>query len=795
MNVPISWLKQYVDIESSVEDFADAMTMTGSKVEAIEKLGNLIENVLVGRVESIEQHQNADKLVVTQINIGKEENIQIVTGATNLFVGAYVPVVLDGGVIADGRKIKKGKLRGEVSNGMLCSIEELGYDHIDYPEASSDGIYIFKEEQELGADVREILELCDEVVEFEITSNRADCYSVIGLAREAAATYRKELRIPKIEVKEVNDDKIDEMIDIKIENEKLCSRYIARVVKNVKIEPSPQWLRHRLTAAGLKPINNIVDITNYVMLELGQPMHAFDIQCVSGGEIIVRNAKQGEKIVTLDGIERKLDESMLVIADREKAIAVAGVMGGENSKIGDGVNTVLFESASFEGTNVRLTSKKLGIRTDASSKYEKGLDPNLAEMCVNRAVQLVEMLECGEVVKGMVDVYPAKRVERKIAYNPQTINKLLGTDISKEEMEELLKLVGIESDESVATIPTFRNDIELEADIAEEIARLYGFENIQELQLSGIQTLGKKNVSQKVEDSIKNKMVSLGFYEILNYSFESEKVFERLNLTEQNEMRKTVKIVNPLGEDFKIMRTSLLNGILTALSTNYNHRNENVSLFELSKNYIPKGQGNAELPEEPLNLIFGAYGEVDFFKIKGILEDVFCSLGVANVSYRNNEDIEFLHTGRQAELKMNDEVIGYIGEVYPTVCDNYEIGSRVCIANVCISKILAIMNLERKFKALPKFPSSSRDLAILVKEDVCHADIESAIIEKSGKILESVKLFDVYKGMQVKRGYKSMAYKITFRADDRTLTDEEISKTVKKTLEHLSSTMGVELRS
>lgn len=794
MNVPMLWLKEYVDIDCDVQQFEDEMTMSGSKVETVERLGHLIKDVVVGRVESIVQHPNADKLVITQINIGREENIQIVTGAKNLFVGAYVPVVLDGGVIADGTKIKKGKLRGEVSDGMLCSISELGYDILDYPEASEEGIYIFKEEQKLGDDVTKVLELCDDVVEFEITSNRPDCFSIIGIAREASATFRKSLKIPEIIFSEGIDGDITKLIDVSIENEKLCKRYIARVVKNVKIGTSPQWLRHRLTASGIKPINNIVDITNYVMLEYGQPMHAFDINCIEGKKVIVRNAKASEKVTTLDGVERILDESMLVIANENKAMAVAGVMGGENSKITENVSTVLFESASFDGTNVRLTSKKLGLRTDSSSKYEKGLDPNLSEICINRAMQLVEELGCGEVVKGMIDVYPNKQLQWEVNYDTDRVNALLGTEISKDEMIELLDLVAIKGDGKKAIIPTFRPDVQLEADIAEEVARLYGYNKIQETPLSGVQTLGKKTFEQNIKDIIRSKMVSYGFYEILTYSFESPKVFDKLNICNDSSMRETVKIINPLGEDFSIMKTSSLNGMLTSLSTNYNRRNENVSLFELSKNYIPKKLPLDELPKEYENLMFGAYGNIDFFHMKGVLEQLFSVFRLENIRFINNRNIEFLHIGRQAEIMLGDNIIGYIGEVHPIVCDNYEIGTRTYIANICIDKIIDNINLNYKFKEIPKFPSMTRDIALIVEDKIEHYEIENIIIQKSGKAFESTQLFDVYKGSQIKEGYKSLAYKITFRANDRTLTEQEVSKSMDKIIECLSQSLGAELR-
>ncbi|MCL2592065.1 MAG: phenylalanine--tRNA ligase subunit beta, partial [Defluviitaleaceae bacterium] len=581
MNIPMSWLKDYVDIASlDIRKFMEDLTMSGTVAEVVNHIGKDIKGVVVGKVLSIEKHPDADKLVVTQIDVGGK-TVQIVTGATNVSVGCFVPVALDGAVLHGDLKIKNSKLRGVESQGMLCSIEELGYTRADYPEAPEDGIYLFAEEQELGSCALEILEIREDVVEFELTSNRPDCYSVVGVAREVAATYDKPLKLPEINILEQAEGNINELIDVEIENTKACPRYIARIVKNVKVGPSPQWLRHRLTTSGIKPINNIVDITNYVMLEFGQPIHAFDYNAIEDKKIIVRNAFENEKITTLDGIERELTESMLVIADSKKALAIAGVMGGEGSKVCENTTTILFESANFNGTNVRVTSKKLGLRTDASSKYEKGLDPNVAIMSVNRCVQLVEMLGIGEVVKGMVDCYPATRNSWEVAYSPERINKLLGTDISKEEMVTFLKRLQIESDGTVAKIPTFRADIQAEADLAEEIARIYGYNNIKSTLAAGTATVGKKTYSQTIEDKIKNTMISVGFSESLHFSFESPKVFDKLNYDKECNFKNAVVISNPLGEDFSIMRTTTLNGILNSLSTNYNRRNEEACLFEV----------------------------------------------------------------------------------------------------------------------------------------------------------------------------------------------------------------------
>lgn len=794
MNLPINWLKEYVDIECDINEFMDKITLSGSKVESVENKGDAIEKVVIGKVIEIEKHPDADKLVVTKIDVGMAEPLQIVTGATNLFIGAYVPVAMDGAKLAGGIKIKKGKLRGVVSEGMMCSVEELGFTRNDYPEAPEHGIYIFNKEYPLGSDVKPILEIDDNVVEFEITSNRPDCFSITGLARETAATFRKPFKYPDIKVKETADGNINEMISVEIKNPELCPRYIARVVKNVKIEPSPQWLRHRLTAAGIRPINNIVDITNYVMLELGQPMHAFNINTIDERKIIVRNAIDGEKITTLDGIERTLDSSMLVISDCNKAVALAGVMGGENSMVSDGSKAILFESANFNGANIRITAKKVGLRTDASAKYEKGLDPNLAFDAVNRAVQLVEMLGCGEVVKGMVDCYPNKREKRTLQYSPESINALLGTNISSEEMIDLFKLIEVEADGKNAIIPTFRPDLEAEADLAEEIARFYGYDKIEPTLSTGTPTVGKKSDKQKIEDIISNTMVSLGLCEAMSFSFESPKVFDKLLIDNNSDLRKTVTISNPLGEDFSIMRTTTLNGMLNSLSINYNRRNPEAALYELGKTYIPKELPLKELPVENNILTIGMYGNMDFFDIKGIVEELTDVLGISDkVEYEALKTLPYMHHGRCAKISIENSELGFVGEVHPTVLEKYSIGTKAYIAVINVDLLVQNAVFDKTYKALPKFPVMQRDIAMLVKDDVTVKEIEKIIKEKGGKLLESVKLFDVYKGKQIEKGYKSVAYTITFRGD-HTLTDEEVNAPVKKILKSLEEKLSAQLR-
>lgn len=792
MNLPMTWLKKYVDIDCDIKTFMDKMTLSGSKVESYTKMGAEIDKVIVGRILSIKQHPNADKLVIATVDVGGTETLQIVTAATNIFEGAYVPVALDGATLAAGVKIKKGKLRGELSQGMMCAIEELGYTLNDFPEAVDDGIYIFSEPQTPGADVKPILQIDDEVIEFEITSNRPDCFSILGLAREAAATFNVPFKYPEIQLKEEAEGDINDYVSVEIKNGELCPRYVARVVKNVKIGPSPLWLRHCLTASGIRPINNIVDITNYVMLEMGQPMHAFDIDTVKDGKIIVRNAADDEKFVTLDGGERVLDSSMLVISDCDKAVAIAGVMGGENSMVSGNAKAILFESANFNGTSIRHTSKKLGLRTDSSTKYEKGLDPNLAIDAIDRAVMLVELLGCGEVVKGRVDCYPNKREPWEIKYSADKINRLLGTDISNENMISFLKRIEVEADGNAARIPTFRPDLKNEADLSEEIARLYGYDKIEVTLSAGTPTVGKKNREQILEDIVKDTMISFGLCEMMNYSFEGSKVYDKLMIAPGHSLRNAVTITNPLGEDFCNMRTTTLNGVLQSMSTNYNRRNPECRLFEVGKTYLPKPDG---LPEEKNMLTVGMYGDADFYALKGIIEELSRILGLGDaVSYDPESSFSFLHPGRGAWLSIDGIGLGFLGEVHPKVADNYEIGTRAYIAVIDLDVLFENAVLGRTYSPLPKYPATQRDISMLVKDDITVKEIEDVLKAQGGKILESVKLFDVYKGSQIQEGFKSVAYSITFRAGDRTLTDDEVNNVMKKMLRELTEKLAAQLR-
>ncbi len=797
MNVPMSWLKEYAAVTASIKEFVEDITLSGSKVEGVETMGGELKNIVTGYIKAIEKHPDADKLVICTIDIGSGKDLTIVTGAPNVKVGDYVPVALDHSVIAGGKEIYTGSLRGVESEGMLCSIEELGFDRHDFPEAPEYGIYIFPEAVELGKPVTEVLDLQDDVVEFEITSNRPDCFSILGIAREAAATYGIDFQPPVIAVKEEAQGNTADLISVEIQNAELCPRYVARAIKNVKIESSPRWMRKRLRAAGVRPINNIVDITNYVMLEMGQPMHAFDVDTIKDRKIIVRNAKEGEKITTLDGVERQLDPSMLVISDPEKAVAIAGVMGGENSMISEGAEAVLFESANFEGSNVRITAKKVGLRTDASSKFEKGLDPNLALDAVNRAAQLVELLGCGEVVPGVVDCYPNPKTEWELSYDPDWINRFLGTEISEKQMQEIFERIELKVDavNHKVTVPTFRPDLEAQADLAEEIARFYGYDKIEPTLAAGTPTVGKKTYAQNITTLIKDTMVAEGLCEAMTYSFESPKVFDKLLIPADSKLRQTVTISNPLGEDFSVMRTVSFNGILNSLSTNYNRRNESAGLFEAARVYIPKSLPMTELPDEIPTLTIGMYGKMDFYDLKGIVEHLMNALGIGEkAEYSTETTLPWMHPGRTAAVSIDGKQVGYLGELHPVVAKNYDIGTKVYLAVLQIDDLIAASNMVNVYQPLPKFPAIARDIAMLVKEDVTVKQIADEIRKNGGEYLESVKLFDVYQGEQIEAGYKSVAYSISFRSAERTLADTDVAEAMQNILDGLAKELGAQLR-
>lgn len=807
MNTSLNWIKAMVPgLDVTDQEFRDAMTLSGTKVENFTAFDKNLDKIVVGQIESVEKHPDADKLVICQVNVGSE-TVQIVTGAPNIPVGSSgqkVPVVLDGGRVAgghdggalpeDGIKIKKGKLRGVESFGMMCAIEELGSSREFYPDAPENGIYILGDDAQVGEDAVHYLGLDDTVFEYEITNNRVDCYSIIGIAREAAATFRKPFT-PPVVTETGNAEDINDYVKVDVEATDLCSRYTARLVKNIKLAPSPKWMQRRLASAGIRPINNIVDITNYVMEEYGQPMHAYDYDTLAGGKIVVRRAKDGEKFMTLDGQERTLDSDMLMICDGEKAVGLAGIMGGENSKITDDVKTMLFEAATFDGTNIRKATKRLGLRTDASGKFEKGLDPENALAAMNRACQLIEELGAGEIVGGVVDVYPNKKERVRVPFEPERINALLGTNVSVEEMLGYFKMLELDYDEAKQEliIPTFRQDLLRTADIAEEVARFFGYANIPTTLPHGASTMGKISFKQRVEDVAGEIAQFCGFSQAMTYSFESPKVFDKLKLAADATERKTVVISNPLGEDFSIMRTLPLNGMLTSLATNYNRRNKDVKLYELAKVYVPvEGE---DLPDERVQFTLGFYGDGDFFTMKGVVEEFLEKIGMsARPEYDPEAGKTFLHPGRQAKILYKDTVIGYLGEVHPDVADTYGLGERTYIAVLDLPEILPFASFDRKYEGIAKFPAVTRDISMVMPKTVLVGEVEKIIEKRGGKLLEKYNLFDIYEGAQIKEGFKSVAYTISFRAKDRTLEDKDIQPIMEKILEDLSG-MGIELRS
>ena len=805
MNTSLSWIKTYVpDLDVTAQEYTDAMTLTGTKVEGFTELDADLDKIVIGQIDKIEKHPDADKLIICQVNIGTE-SVQIVTGAPNVKEGDKVPVVLDGGRVAGGHdgkmtpggiKIKKGKLRGVESCGMMCSIEELGSTREMYPEAPEYGIYIFPEDAVVGESAIKALGLDDVVFEYEITSNRVDCYGVLGIAREAAATFQKKFCPPVVEVKG-NDENASDYVKVTVEDPELCPRYCARVVKNVKIGPSPKWMQRCLASNGIRPINNLVDITNYVMEEFGQPMHAYDLDTIANQEIVVRRAGKDEKFVTLDGQERIMDENVLMICDGEKAVGIAGIMGGENSMITDDVKTVLFEAACFDGTSIRLSSKRIGLRTDASGKFEKGFDPNNAQAAIDRACQLMEELGAGEVVGGMVDVCSETREPSRVKFEPEKINKLLGTSLTKEEMIDYLGRVELAYDEKTDEIvaPTFRQDIHCNADVAEEVARFYGYDKIPMTLPTGEATTGKLPFKLRIQEVARDIAEYCGFSEGMSYSFESPKVFDKLCIPEDSDLRKVITISNPLGEDYSIMRTSTLNGMLASLSTNYNRRNKDVRLYELGNIYLPKSLPITELPDERTMFTLGMYGKGDFFDMKGVCEEFFEKIGMKKkVTYDPNSGKPFLHPGRQANMIYEGKVVGYLGEVHPAVADNYSIGEKAYIAVIDILDVLEFAGFNHKYTGIAKYPAVTRDLSLVVPHAVLAGQIEEIFDQRGGNILESYQLFDIYEGAQIEKGFKSMAYSLVFRAHDKTLGENEISAAMKKIMNGLNG-LGIELRS
>ena len=804
MNTSLSWIKAYVpDLDVTAQEYADAMTLSGTKVEGYEKLDADLDKIVIGRIEKIEKHPDADKLGVCQVNIGTGTT-QIVTGAPNVFEGAKVPVVLDGGRVAGGHdgsktpggiKIKKGKLRGVESNGMMCSIEELGSNRDMYPEAPEEGIYIFPEDAQVGENAVKALGLDDVVVEYEVTSNRVDCFSVVGIAREAAATFDKTF-VPPVVTETGNDEDVNDYVKVSVENTDLCPRYCARVVKNIKIGPSPKWMQRRLASVGIRPINNLVDITNYVMEEYGQPMHAYDLETIARHQIVVKTAQDGETFTTLDGQERKVDKDVLMICDGEKAIGIAGIMGGENSMITDDVKTMLFEAACFDGVNIRKSSKRVGLRTDASGKFEKGLDPNNAKAAIDRACQLVEELGAGEVVGGTVDVYGKEKHPVRVPFDADKINAMLGTDISEEEMLGYFKKIDLEYDPETKEViaPTFRQDLFRLADIAEEVARFYGYDNIPTTLPNGEATTGKLSFKLRIEQAARDIAEFCGFSQGMCYSFESPKVFDKLLLPKDSPLRRTVEIMNPLGEDYSIMRTTSLNGMLTSLATNYNRRNKDVRLYELGNIYLPKSLPLTDLPEERMQFTLGMYGKGDFFSMKGVVEEFFEKIGMKDrETYDPNAGKPYLHPGRQANILYDGKVVGYLGELHPEVADLYGIGERAYVAVIDMPEIMEYATFDRKYYGIAKYPAVTRDISMVVPKHILAGQIEEVISAKGGQYLESYVLFDLYEGAQIREGFKSVAYSTVFRAKDKTLSDAEVTEAMDRILKALEG-MGIELR-
>lgn len=812
MNTPISWLKAYVpDLDVPVQEFVDKITLSGSHVESYTRMDKNLEKIVVGKILKIEKHPDADKLIICQVDIGEAEPIQIVTGAPNLKEGDVVPTVLDGGKVAgghdggplpeDGIRIKKGKLRGVESNGMMCAIEELGSSRDFYPEAPENGVYVFPEDADVkpGDDAVKALGLDDVIVEYEITSNRVDCFSILGMAREAAVTFHKPFYPPVVEVKPDSAEKTSDYISVEVHDTDLCPRYCARVVKNLKLGPSPKWMQKRLASQGIRSINNLVDITNYVMEEFGQPMHAYDLGTIAGNKIVVKRAQNGDTFTTLDGQVRNMDENVLMICDGEKEVGIAGIMGGENSMVTDEIKDLLFEAACFDGTNIRLSSKRIGLRTDASAKFEKGLDPNLAKAAIDRACQLIQEMGCGEVLDGTVDIYPNPVEPKKLPFEPEKINQLLGTEIEESVMLNTFEELGItiKRDEKGAVlleIPTYRQDLNCMADLAEEVARFYGYDKIPTTLPKTSAVIGGLPYNQRINDIARGICEENGFSGGMCYSFESPKVFDKLLLPADSEYRNAIQIMNPLGEDFSIMRTIPLNGILTSLATNYNRRNKNVRLYEFGNVYIPKALPLTELPDEKMKLTLGMYGEGDFFTMKGVVEEICDKLGFGNAcTYVPTTEHSFLHPGRQADIRKGNLAIGYLGQVHPEVVDNYDMKGEVYIAVLNMDVLTMLADFDIKYSGIAKYPGSTRDLSLVCDKSVFVGQIEEIIKKCGGKLLESYKLFDVYEGEQIEEGKKSVAYTMTFRAQDRTLADAEVNKIIEKLLKELGK-LGIEIR-
>ena len=795
MKLNRKWLhEEFVDLSAiSDKEFVETMTVAGQKVETYERMDAEIKNVVVGKVVSIVRHENSDHMWVCQIDVGGEEPVQIVTGAQNVKQGDLVPAALHNSWLPGGVHITKGKLRGEKSNGMLCGLEELGLTLNDYPNAILDGIWILNDEDcKVGDDINLVIGNDDTIVDFEITNNRPDCYSIIGLAREAAAAFDKPMRHHEPTVKGSNVGSMYEMLDVEVPAENLCNRYTSRMVKNVKIGPSPKWLRQRLRANGVRPINNIVDITNYVMLEYGQPMHAFDYRYVASGKIVVREAEAGETLTTLDGNVRELKPGMLVIADETKPIGLAGIMGGENSEILDDTTTVVFESANFNGTSIRQTALALGMRTESSGKFEKNLDPMMTVPAVQRACELVELLECGDIMDGIIDIINYVPAPHTVELEPEKINRLLGTEISREDMVRYLNRLEIQVEGDSILIPSWRPDLNLMADIAEEVGRLYGYNEIPTTAFKNA-TQGGYSPFMLMENKAGALCRSLGYSEIITYSFVSPTIFDQIRLPGDSPLRNAMRIQNPLGEDTSIMRTIALPSMLDILARNYAYHNKSVKLYELAKIYLPT-EGDV-LPQEPKMLVLGTYGaEETFFTLKGELEAVLSGLRIKKASYTAVKDNPSYHPGRCAKVTIDGVDVGYMGQVHPLVAQNYGMDADVYCAEIDLNKLFELQLPDVTYTPLPKYPTVSRDLSLICDEAVTVAQVEEVISASAGKLLRDVKLFDIYRGTGVPEGKKSMAFSLSLRADDRTLTDADSEAVVTKVLAALAEKLGASLR-
>ena len=793
MNLSRKWLNTFVDC-SAVDDrtFAEAMTLSGSKVETYEDLHDAMQNVVAGRILEMERHPDSDHMWVCKVDIGRDAPVQIVTGAQNQKVGDLIPTALDGALLPDGKEIRTGMLRGVESEGMFCSVKELGLTLHDYPYAIEDGLWILQEEGvKPGDDMALVIGRDDHVVEFEITPNRPDCLSVIGLAREASATLGLPLKLHTPEVKGC-EDRIENHVSIRIDDPELCPRYTARMVRNVRIAPSPEWMRERLRNSGVRPINNIVDITNYVMLEYGQPMHAFDFACIGGSQIVVRRAKAGETLETLDGTARELTENMLAICDEEKPVALAGVMGGANSEIVGDTAMVVFESANFNGPSVRRTAMALGMRTEASGRFEKGLDPMGTVPAVDRACELVELLGCGEVLQGTIDVVPEPFAEKTVKLEPEKINALLGTDVCEDEMRRILLSLGFALDGDTIHVPSWRGDVEHYSDIAEEVARFFGYNNIPNTPLRGETTGGGYTDRQKAERTLGALARTLGFDEIITYSFISPSYYDKIRLPADSLLRDSLKILNPLGEDTSIMRTTVLPSMLEILTRNYNYRNASVKLYELGKVYFKRADG---LADEPKVLCLGAYGEdMDFFALKGAVERILAGLRIEDVRFVADKTNPSYHPGRCAAVYAGDRLLGVMGQIHPLTAQNYGVDAELYTAELWLDAMLACRAGTPVYRPLPRFPAVTRDIAVTVAAAIPAADLQATIRAAGGETLRACRVFDVYTGAPIPQGCKSVAFSLTMRADDQTLTDDHADAIVQSVLAALKEQHNAILR-